>query len=146
MKSNILVRVTGKHYEAGGMHDDEGPQPIETLIPGTYYYKNGKHYILSEEPVEGSGQVIKNMIKITPEPILEITKTGPARTSMVFEPGRIHLTEYHTPFGRMRLAIRTRSLILDIREGRIQAEIFYALDVEGEPLSECEIQIEVTEL
>ena len=43
--------------------EDEN-EAIEVVTPATYYLKNGKHYIVYEEVVEGTSGVIKNRIKI----------------------------------------------------------------------------------
>ena len=37
--------------------DGETDEPIETVTPGEYYFRNGKHYILYEEVQEGIAEV-----------------------------------------------------------------------------------------
>ena len=47
MTKDVLVRVTGSHLM------NEETDDISVITAGTYYFKNGKHYIVYEEHVEG---------------------------------------------------------------------------------------------
>ena len=46
------------------------------MTPANYYCRNGKHYILYDEVLEGMAGTIKNKIKITGTDCLEIMKSG----------------------------------------------------------------------
>ena len=83
MKKDVLVSISGLHTDMMNPSDEQ--EPIEVIVPASYYYKNGKHYVMYEEPVEGSLQdVIKNRIKITGEDLLEISKTGATNAHMIY--------------------------------------------------------------
>ena len=56
---------------------------IEVVTPATYYYRNGKHYIIYDEIVEGVSDTIKNKIKISGTDSLEIMKSGLSNTHMI---------------------------------------------------------------
>ena len=75
MTKDVLVSISGMHEEIVAVtpevEDDEN-EAIEVVTPATYYLKNGKHYIVYEEVVEGTSGVIKNRIKIN-----EINVTTP---------------------------------------------------------------------
>ena len=62
MTKDVLVSISGMQMAIndGESNDDE---PIEVLSPGTYYYKNGKHYVFFEEVAEGLQGVTKTQIK-----------------------------------------------------------------------------------
>ena len=62
---------------------------------------------------------------------------------MVFEKDKIHMTSYQTPFGELLVGLHTKDMRMDIREDRIDVDIFYALDINNEPLSECQIKVNV---
>ena len=67
MTKDVLVSISGMHEEIVAVtpevEEDEN-EAIEVVTPATYYLKNGKHYIVYEEVVEGTSGVIKNRIKI----------------------------------------------------------------------------------
>lgn len=141
MKKEVLISIAGLHY---GLPGNEGEDdPIEIITPASYYQKNGKHYIIYDEVVEGAFETVKNTIKITGDNLFEISKSGAASTRMVFEKDKINMTSYQTPFGDLLVGIHTKDMQMDIREDEIDVNIFYALDINNEPLSDCQIKVNV---
>lgn len=141
MKKEVLISIAGLHY---GLPGDEGEDgPIEIITPASYYQKNGKHYIIYDEVAEGVPGSIKNTVKITDDTRFEISKSGAASTRMVFEKDKINMTSYQTPFGDLLVGIHTKDMQMDIREDEIDVNIFYALDINNEPLSDCQIKVNV---
>ena len=72
--------------------ENEENEPIEVITPASYYWKNGKHYILYDEVMEGIPGVVKNKIKITGEDSMEIMKSGITNAHMVFEKNQMNVT------------------------------------------------------
>ena len=70
MVKDVLVSISGVQMADGEDSD------VEMITAGNYYQKDGKHYILFDEAVEGMNGKIRNTIKITAER-LEIIKHGP---------------------------------------------------------------------
>lgn len=60
MTKDVLVSISGMHEEIVAVtpevEEDEN-EAIEVVTPATYYLKNGKHYIVYEEVVEGTSGV-----------------------------------------------------------------------------------------
>ncbi|MFR8237522.1 MAG: DUF1934 domain-containing protein [Dorea sp.] len=139
MTKDVLISISGLHYDA---LDGEG-QPVEVITPAAYYLKNGKHYVVYDEMVEGMPGTIKNTIKITGDYMFEIRKSGIADTHMVFEKDRINMTNYATPYGDMMVGIHTKDMKVNVEEENIDVSISYALDVNNEPLSDCEIKVNI---
>ena len=88
MTKDVLVSISGKHIDI--MDDpargyEVGEDGIEVVTPANYYCRNGKHYILYDEVLEGMAGTIKNKIKITGTDCLEIMKSGVTSSHMVFE-------------------------------------------------------------
>lgn len=140
MTKDVLISISGLHYS---VDEENGAEPLEVITPAAYYFKNGKHYVLYDEVVEGIPGTIKNTIKITGDRLFEINKSGIASTRMVFEKDRINMTNYQTPFGDMMVGIHTKDMRVDVQEENIDVHINYALDVNNEPLSECEIKVNI---
>lgn len=142
MTKDVLLKISGLQFSAD--YDESGePEPVEIITPGEYYFKNGKHYILYDEFMEGFDSVTKNVLKLK-EDSLEITKRGNSNAHMVFEKDKKNMTCYSTPFGSMLMGIDARSITIDESDGEINAQIEYALDVNYEHLADCTIQLQVT--
>ena len=75
MTQDVLLTISGLHDMAfADPEENEENEPIEVITPASYYWKNGKHYILYDEVMEGIPGVVKNKIKITGEDSMEIMK------------------------------------------------------------------------
>ena len=81
MTKDVLLSISGLQFAA---QDEEDVEPVEVITAGDYYKKNGKHYILYEEVMEGFDGNTRNIIKLT-EDSLDITKKGVSNVHMVFE-------------------------------------------------------------
>lgn len=142
MTKDILVSISGLQMAVGDMegNDDE---PIEVLSAGSYYFKNGKNYVLFEEAVEGMQGVIKTQIKWKGTEILEVTKKGLSNVHMVFEKNKNNRCYYDTPFGQLNMGIFTTDIYVDAKDDNINIRAEYALDVDYEPIAECVIRINI---
>ena len=114
MTKDVLISISGLHFDMEG--DNGNGEPVEIITPASYYLKNGKHYVLYDEVVEGVPGKIKNTIKITDSDMFEIRKSGIANTHMVFERGKMNMTSYETPFGEMTVGIHTRNITTEVEQ------------------------------
>lgn len=87
MTKDVLVSISGMHDELAEVAEieTEEAEAIEVITPANYYFRNQKHYIVYDEAVEGTTEVIKNRIKITGTDCVEIMKSGLSNSHMVFE-------------------------------------------------------------
>ena len=113
----------------------------KVTTPATYYLKNGKHYIVYDEVVEGIPGTIKNRIKIDEGKLLDITKSGITNSHMVFETDKINVTPYQTPYGDLLLGTYTKGMDIQIEEERIELQVRYSLDINGDKAADCDIRI-----
>lgn len=150
MTKDVLLSISGLHYDVSGNADDyednEENEPIEMITPAAYYLKNGKHYVLYDEVVEGVPGVIKNKVRITGEEKLEIIKSGLTNTHMIFEKDKIHMTEYETPYGELMMGVHTKEMRVDVQESLIEVRVNYALDINSEPVADCNISLNIKAL
>ena len=142
MTKDVLVSISGMQMAIndGESNDDE---PIEVLSPGTYYYKNGKHYVFFEEVAEGQQGVTKTQIKWKDSELLEVSKKGLSNVHMIFEKNKKNRCYYDSPFGRLNLGIFMTDMLVDEKENYIHIQAEYSLDVNCEPLADCSIQIHI---
>jgi uncharacterized beta-barrel protein YwiB (DUF1934 family) len=137
MEKEVLVRVRGLQMT----DDSEEPDPIEIVVPGEYYYRNGSHYLRYEEMFEESTTPTINYIKISPKG-MELRKKGIVNTHMVFEQGKKNLTFYSTPYGTIRMGIAATNLDLKESEEEIDMKVDYALEMNDTHVADCYIAIE----
>ena len=142
MTKEVLVSISGLQLLASDMESDDD-EPIEVLSAGTYYFKNGKHYVLFEEVAEGMQGITKTQIKWKDEEWLEVSKKGLSNVHMIFEKNKKNRCFYQTPFGQLNLGIFTTGMLVDEREDRINIRAEYSLDVNYEPLADCTIRIHI---
>ena len=142
MTRDVLVSISGLQMAVNTMEsiDDE---PIEIVSAGTYYFKDGTHYIFMEEVAEGIPGVTKTQIRIHGKESLEVMKKGVSNTHMIFEKNKNNRCFYKTPFGQLNLGICTSQIVIDEKEDNIDIRAEYAMDVNYEPLADCTIQIKV---
>lgn len=143
MTKDVLVSISGMHMDVVSGMTDADNEPIEVVTPASYYCKNGKHYVIYEEVVEGTPGTIKNKIKITGTDSVEIMKTGISNAHMVFEKNKKNLTYYQTPYGQMLVGVNTRNMEINVTDDNIGVLVDYELDINHEPLADCKIKMEI---
>ena len=142
MTKDVLVSVAGLQTAVNEMENyDE--EPIEVLSAGTYYFKDGKHFIFFEEMAEGIPGVTKTQIRLNGRESLEVRKKGIANVNMVFEKNKNNRCFYQTPFGQINLGIFTKEIWVEESEDNINIRADYDMDVDYEPLAKCTIRINV---
>ncbi len=143
MTKDVLLTISGLHFDAVSEETEEENEAIEVVTPATYYLKNGKHYVIYDELVEGIPGSIKNRIQIEESGKVEMFKRGISNTHMVFEKEKIHMTEYETPYGELMLGVYTRGVDIQVQEETIDVEIGYALDANGQKVADCNIVMNI---
>lgn len=146
MTKDVLVSISGKHIDI--MEDptrgyETGDDSIEVVTPANYYCKNGKHYIIYDEVLEGMAGTIRNKIKITGTESIEIMKSGVSSSHMIFEKNKKNQTYYRTPYGQMLIGVNTKNMEVCVDDDRINVRLDYELDVNHEPLADCRIKLDV---
>ena len=139
MTKDVLLSISGLQFAA---RDEEDVEPIEVITAGDYYKKNGKHYILYDEVMEGFDGNTKNIIKLT-EDSLDITKKGISNVHMVFEKNKKNVSYYNTPFGSLLIGIDAKSVDIAETESHIDVKIKYNLEVNYEHLADCSITMSI---
>lgn len=137
MTKDVLVKISGLQF-AG----EEDSDAIEVITSGNYYMKNGKHYILYEEVLEGSTEVAKNVIKLGNN-TMEVTKKGPLTVHMVFEKDKKNVSYYSTPFGSLLIGIDTKSIQIEETDNDINVAVKYGLEINYEHTADCNITVNV---
>ena len=137
MNKDVLIHVRGLQL----METDDEQEPIEIVVPGQYYFRNGSHYLRYEEMLDDSAQTTVNYIKMSSEGV-EIRKQGQVNVHMVFEQGKKNKTFYNTPYGTLQMGIAATGLELKESEDDIQMKVDYALDLNEEHVADCYLTVQ----
>ena len=137
MNKDVLIHVRGLQL----METDDEQEPIEIVVPGQYYFRNGSHYLRYEEMLDDSAQTTVNYIKMSSEGV-EIRKQGQVNVHMVFEQGKKNKTFYNTPYGTLQMGIAATGLELKESEDDIQMKVDYALDMYEEHVADCYLTVQ----
>ena len=136
MNKEVLIHVSGLQTI-----DAEGEQePIEIVVPGEYYFRNGSHYLRYEEIMEDFTEPTINYIKISPKG-MEVRKKGVVNVHMVFEQGKKNMTYYTTPYGTIEMGIAATNLNLEEGDSSLNMKVDYALDMNQEHVADCYLAI-----
>lgn len=136
MDKEVLIHVSGLQTI-----DAEGEQePIEIVVPGEYYFRNGSHYLCYEEIMEDFTEPTINYIKISPKG-MEVRKKGVVNVHMVFEQGKKNMTYYTTPYGTIEMGIAATNLNLEEGDSSLNMKVDYALDMNQEHVADCYLAI-----
>lgn len=136
MTKEVLIRISGLQ-----IMDEEG-NDVEVITTGDYFLKNGKHYIIYDEILDGFEGNIRNTVKVAPD-LMDIRKQGIANAHMIFEQDKRNMTRYATPMGDMMVEISTNRIQVDEQEDRLKVLVDYSLDINYEHISECSITMDV---
>ena len=132
MTEDILISVRGLHTLDIEQEEEETDE-LEMTMPGKYYFRNGKHYVLFEETDEESQSVVKNRFKLS-EDRLEIFQRGEKSSSW-----------YGTPVGDVQLGIEVTDMQLMEGDDEIEMNVAYALEMNSEHVSDSRIRLRIME-
>ena len=137
MDKNVLIHVRGLQM----MDMDEKQEPIEIVVPGQYYFRDGSHYLRYEEILDEAAESTVNYIKMSPDG-MEVRKKGLVNVHMVFEQGKKNMTFYSTPFGTLQMGIAATGMELNESEDSIDMKVDYALDMNEEHVADCYLSVQ----
>ena len=137
MNKDVLIHVRGLQM----METDDEQEPIEIVVPGQYYFRNGSHYLRYEEMLDDSAETTVNYIKMSSDGV-EVRKQGQVNVHMVFEQGKKNRTFYNTPYGTLQMGIAATGLELKESEDGIQMKVDYALDMNEEHVADCYLTVQ----
>lgn len=137
MNKDVLIHVRGLQM----METDDAQEPIEIVVPGQYYFRNGSHYLRYEEMLDDTAETTVNYIKMSPNGV-EVRKQGQVNVHMVFEEGKKNTTFYNTPYGTLQMGISATGLELKESEDGIQMKVDYALDMNEEHVADCYLTVQ----
>ena len=135
MTKDVLITVTGRQF-------DVSDEPIELTTEGTYYFKNGKHYVLYEECPDGGEQVVRNRVKFSNDSF-EMVKNGAVSSALKFIKNESTSSMYHTDAGTVVMEVHTHDVFYSETEELLNIRVGYDLLINGGFISVCEVDFRV---
>jgi uncharacterized beta-barrel protein YwiB (DUF1934 family) len=106
---------------------DDEKETIEVKTTGEYVQKGKTLYIRYEEEHELG--FVKTTVKIAGNEVV-VMRSGAVAMKQRFSEGMVTLTDYTTPFGKLQLETKTKSLTIDTNELEGKLVILYDLQID----------------
>lgn len=121
MSQDILIKLENLQ----NLVDDDNGERINKEYQGEFYQKNGLLYLSYEENSEGL-EGVRNIMKIDPkrERVL-LLRQDPAAMKQDFVSGKKRDGYFKTPYGEIKIAVKTKSLSVEIKENSGLIKINY---------------------
>ncbi len=122
--------------------DDKTETLLNTEI--SYYIdKNGERVIRYEESETTGMEGSELQLRISPDDMISIIRTGTYQTHLVIQNGKKHFCHYETPFGDFVVGVSARYVRNRLTEEGGTLRLRYTVDANSTLLSDNEIWIEV---
>ncbi len=139
MNRDVMISVRGIQI-LNGLTDGD----IETVQKGKYYFREGSHFLIYDEYMEGFQQPVKNILRFH-EKEVSVVKRGLVNVQMLFEEGKKTLTQYHTPFGAIMVGLDTRKVRWREESDSLHLRVSYVLEANYQYIADCRIRVDVKE-
>ncbi len=140
MEKEVLITINGTHTDSDNITDT-----VSLKVSGQYFVRGEFTYLIYEEKVDGSDEIIKSMIKLHDDCAV-VTKRGAVDSSMVYKLGEDTFNHYATPYGVLKMDIHTDEIMIIETEDRIDIKIEYYMATKGSRITTCSMEIVVTPL
>jgi uncharacterized beta-barrel protein YwiB (DUF1934 family) len=124
MSESTPIQLTVLSEIRNGNDDKE---TIEVKTTGEYVQKGKTLYIRYEEEHELG--FVKTTVKIAGNEVV-VLRSGAVAMKQRFSEGMVTLTDYSTPFGKLQLETKTKSLTIDTNELEGKLVILYDLQID----------------
>ena len=140
MEKEVLITINGTHTDPDNITDT-----VSLKVSGQYFVRGEFTYLIYEEKVDESDEIIKSMIKLHDDCAV-VTKRGAVDSSMVYKLGEDTFNHYATPYGVLKMDIHTDEIMIIETEDRIDITIEYYMTTKGSRITTCSMEIVVTPL
>ncbi|MBP0973397.1 MAG: DUF1934 domain-containing protein [Oscillospiraceae bacterium] len=111
-----------------------------------YYLDKGDRIIAYEESETTGMEGSNMMLRISPENMVSIIRTGTYQTHLVVEKGKKHFCHYETPFGEFAVGVAAKWVRNRLSDEGGTLALRYTVDANSTLLSDNEIKIDVRKL
>ena len=134
MDENVVIKISGLQIV-----ENTGDN-VEVIAKGKHYLKKDKHYLLYEEYENDENTKTSNMIKFNND-IVEITRKGQVDGKLIFQENQKKQSLYSTPMGDLLIEFLTKEIEVSDDDDDVNLKIKYQIHVDGNKVSDNEIDI-----
>lgn len=127
----------------GNVTSDGETDSMSYSTEGKLYKKSGKVYINYPEGELLGREQCNTTLKLAPDGVVTMLRSGEAQTHMVFEKGQCHLSCYETPFGNLTVSVTANDVKIDMGENGGRVDIDYNLTINNTSHSRNLLSIKV---
>ena len=137
MKKDVLINIKSIHSS------DDDHDVIELFTTGQYY-KRGRCFYISYDESESTGfEGSKTTLKVEPEKMVTLSRTGAASSQLMIERGVRHQCHYDVGYGDLLVGVQGSRIRSTLTESGGNLEIKYSIDVNSMYTSENEMYIHI---
>lgn len=138
MEKDIFISIKSiQNSPDGELIQNTGP------FCGQYFYKDGFHYCLYEEILEGVDHPVKSRIKFSSD-VVTLHKSGDVNFDATYEIGKDYLCNYHTMFGPICMKIRTNHISVRETDNRLTLSLQYDSVMAEDYATSMDMEITIT--
>ena len=134
MDENVVIKISGLQIV-----ENTGDN-VEVIAKGKHYLKKDKHYLLYGEYENDENTKTSNMIKFNND-IVEITRKGQVDGKLIFQENQKKQSLYSTPMGDLLIEVLTKEIEVSDDDDDVNLKIKYQIHVDGNKVSDNEIDI-----
>lgn len=147
MDERVFVSIKGLHFASGVQDSDsdgsEDEEVIETVNTGRYKRSGENEYIKYSDMIDGEDKPCSNLIKITPDGTVEITKKDMLQRIFFCSRGANNNILRDTIWRHLSWN-QFKNIVIERSDERIYAGIEYTLELNHEIISESSVEIEIS--
>ena len=134
MDENVVIKISGLQIV-----ENTGDN-VEVIAKGKHYLKKDKHSLLYEDDENDENTKTSNMIKFNND-IVEITRKGQVDGKLIFQENQKKQSLYSTPMGDLLIEVLTKEIEVSDDDDDVNLKIKYQIHVDGNKVSDNEIDI-----
>lgn len=116
----------------------------EIVTTADYFFKGGKHYLFYSEYTEDK-QIWKNRLTIAHD-YVELKKTGPGTSVLLFREGKSEKCLYQSPAGLMELVSDTRKIRFRCEKDSLKLTLMYSFYMNGMLMSDYHLTVKANSI
>ncbi len=141
MKEQWIMTLKSVQYEVGEIFESVLDTEVDYSID-----RNGDRIIEYTESEATGMEGSEMQLRISPDDMVSIVRSGAFNTHLVIEQGRKHFCHYDTPFGEFAVGVAAKWIRNHLTDEGGSLKLRYTVDADSTLLTDNEIEIAVRKM
>ena len=137
MKKKVMLSIVGKQSYEG-----QEPDVMELVTEGSMEFCDGGWDISYQESDLTGLQGVTTTFRVEANKVI-LVRTGPLRSTMVFQVGQSYDSLYELDFGALMITVTTRHLFFDILPDGGCIDLIYDIEIEKSEGGQVEYHLDI---